>query len=91
MNPLRINGAAERDAPGLLSLAVDKEPPRWSAILCAGLVLWFSVPTLASLHEIWFGGNIYGHGYLVLAMTAWLVARELRRAPLVHPSVTVSE
>ena len=46
-----------------------------------GLLLWFCVPTISSLHRLWLGYN-YSHGYIVLGLAALLLIRELRRAPL---------
>lgn len=44
------------------------------------LLLWLTAPVFASLHPYWVQYG-YSHGYLVLAMTAWLILREIRRAP----------
>jgi exosortase A len=51
-------------------------------VLLVSLLVWFSWPTLAMLHRRWtdFG---YEHGYLVLALSVAMVAREYRRAPLI--------
>lgn len=55
-------------------------------VVPVSLFLWFSVPTLKSLHAVWWTSSDYSYGYLVLLLTIFLAARELRRgamAPLV--------
>jgi EpsI family protein len=61
-------------------LGFDEGP--WTFVLSLGyvaLVLWFSYPTLLSLHLRWvdFG---YSHGYLVLLLVAWLAVRASRES-----------
>jgi hypothetical protein len=51
----------------------------WLAL--AGALLWFSWPAFLELHPRWLDYG-YEHGYLLLALTAWLVANEIRRARL---------
>jgi exosortase len=59
--------------PGLAALVV---------VLGAALLLWFSLPTLRLLNVEWVDGVDYSHGWLVLALSGFLVFREVRRAPL---------
>ncbi len=60
--------------------------PEWFVL--AGALSWFSWPTLLELHPRWVDYG-YQHGYLVLALTAWLVAREIRRSPLAPSAPSV--
>lgn len=51
-------------------------------------VLWFSYPTLVTLHLRWIDGG-YTHGYLVLVLSVVLASRSLRRKPLARPSASL--
>jgi EpsI family protein len=66
--------------------------PPFRVLIAAALVVWFSVPTLLSLHDIWSTHFDYSHGHLVLVLTAILAAREIRRTPMAPsaPSWTAS-
>jgi len=57
-------------------------PAELGALLAVVLLAWFSVPTFVSLHTVWLTDFTYSHGYLVLAMTVYLVTLEVRREPL---------
>jgi EpsI family protein len=54
--------------------------PGLGVLLAGILVLWFSWPTLLSLHASFIESADYSHGHLLFALTAVLVVRELRRA-----------
>jgi exosortase A len=54
-------------------------PLPWAVV--ALLIVALSWPTLETLHARWFDYG-YQHGYLVLALCAVLVVREIRRFPL---------
>src|SRR5712675_1508419 len=52
------------------------------AFVLGALLLWFSMPTLASLHPFWMSDYDYSHGYLVLLLSVFLFGLEDRRAPV---------
>jgi exosortase len=46
------------------------------------LLMWFSFYTVRMLHPVWMEAVDYSHGYLILALTGWLLLADLRREPL---------
>ena len=77
-----MNGNAARHVRALTTFSrADGVPPL--AVIGFGLLLvWFSFYTVRDLHPVWLEAVDYSHGYLVLVLTAWLFAVELRREPL---------
>jgi len=82
LNGIRSNGSAARRVQTLLSAAVPDRLPRLGALVVGALILWFSWPTLLSLHASFTESADYTHGHLVFALAALLIVRELRRAPM---------
>ena len=82
MNEIRLTRSLAHRVQAVLSVAAPYRMPRFSVLLAGILVLWFSWPTLLSLHASFVESADYSHGYLLFALTAVLAARELRRAPL---------
>jgi len=76
-----LNGDAARTPGALKSLAPGHGVPLAAAALGL-LLLWFSLYSLRTLHVVWVEDVDYSHGYLILALTAWLLVLEVRRAPL---------
>jgi EpsI family protein len=73
-------GAWPSRAAQLLALAAS--PSVLTLGLVCALLLWFSFPTLALLHTVWTQDANYSHGYVVLALSAFLGFRSIVRAPL---------
>lgn len=76
-----MNGSAARPVRALSSLA-PAEGASAFALVGLGLLLWFSLYTIRTLHPVWLEAVDYSHGYLVLILTGWLFFVELRREPL---------
>lgn len=76
-----MNGNAARRLRALEFFAPSEGAPLGLAALGV-LLLWFSFYTLRTLHLVWIENVDYSHGYLALALTAWLLVLEIRRAPL---------
>jgi len=79
-----MNGDVTQRESRLLSLAPVGRLRSLGLVLFGALLLWFTVPTVVSLHSAW-SDYYYSHGYLVLVLSAVLVVLELRRAPLAAP------
>jgi EpsI family protein len=77
-----LNGSAGRRFHTLLSAAVPDGAPSLSVAIASALILWFSWPTIVSLHTSFTESADYTHGHLVFALAAFLIVRELRRAPM---------
>jgi len=76
-----MNGNPARRPRALLAF-VPSEGAALGLAALALLLLWFSLPALKTLHAVWVEDIDYSHGYLVLALMAWLLVLEVRRAPL---------
>ena len=76
-----LNGDAARSPDALKSLAPGHDVPL-AAVALGLLLLWFSLHSLRTLHAVWIENFDYSHGYLILALAAWLLVLEVRRAPL---------
>jgi EpsI family protein len=85
LNEIRLSGLGRRGR-ALLSVAMPMGGPNLGALFAGALVLWFSWPTLLSLHASFTESADYSHGYLLFAVTALLIVRELRRQPLARAS-----
>src|SRR6185295_305973 len=66
-----LNGDAARSPDALKSLAPGHDVPL-AAVALGLLLLWFSLHSLRTLHAVWIENFDYSHGYLILALAAWL-------------------
>lgn len=67
-------------------MAVSRRSYLFAAFLALALLAWFFFPTAASLNTRWYTrGEAYSHGYLIVAISLFLIARRwpaLKAAPL---------